>query len=236
MKCRIPEASRVISHVGQGIGGEVDSREVVISTGDKPGEKGLTSVTVTIDGNTAGHIQFTDIPRKEAKQTISELKQLGIRDIAIISGDQDAPVQKTAKAVGIDTFFSGQTPGDKLERISSYKRGNLVYVGDGMNDAPALKAATTGVAMGLRGSDVALETADIVLMNDRLELLPFLVKLSRKMSKIIKVNILLSIIINLLAVVAGSLGLLTPVWGAVTHNMGSILVVAVSASIRFTRN
>jgi Cd2+/Zn2+-exporting ATPase len=235
MKCNIAEAAHVLSTAGQGISGRVDSRQVVISGSDGPDEKGLTVVKVTIEGKTAGYIGLTDSSRKKAKQTIQKLKHLGIRDIAIISGDQDGPVQKTADQVGIHTFFSGQKPGDKLERISSYKKGNLIYVGDGINDAPALKASAVGIAMGLRGSDVALETADIVLMNDRLEQLPFLIKLSRKMSKIIQGNILLSIIINLFAVAAGSLGLLTPVSGAITHNIASILVVAISASIRFTK-
>jgi cation transport ATPase len=97
-----------------------------------------------------------------------------------------------------------------------------------------LKFADTGIAMGIRGADVALETADIVLMNDRLEQLPFLIRLSRKMSRTIKVNIWLSFGINFIAVIAGASGLLTPIWGAVTHNIGSILVVALAASIRFT--
>ncbi|MCG8334677.1 MAG: HAD-IC family P-type ATPase, partial [Proteobacteria bacterium] len=166
---------------------------------------------------------------------VQALTNIGIRDIAIISGDQGSPVKRIAQETGIHTYHAAQKPKDKLEKIDGYQKGNLVYVGDGINDAPALKAATTGIAMGLRGSDVALETADIVLMNDKLSLLPFLVKLSRKMSGIIKINILLSFGINAIAVAASSAGLLTPILGAVTHNIGSILVVALAASLRFTK-
>jgi Cd2+/Zn2+-exporting ATPase len=137
--------------------------------------------------------------------------------------------------VGINEYYATQKPVEKLEKIKYYTEGLTVYIGDGINDAPALKAADTGIAMGTRGADVALETADIVLMNDRLEQLPFLIQLSRKMSRTIKINIWLSLGINCIAVLAGAAGLLTPIWGAVTHNMGSILVVALAASIGFTK-
>jgi Cd2+/Zn2+-exporting ATPase len=89
--------------------------------------------------------------------------------------------------------------------------------------------------MGLRGSDVALETADIVLLNDKIERLPFLIRLSRRMSKTIKISIAISLIINLLSLIAGSMGLLTPILGAISHNIGSIAVVLLSASISFEK-
>jgi len=135
--------------------------------------------------------------------------------------------------VGIRTFFSGQKPEDKLDRLSAFTALGVVYVGDGINDAPALKLADTGIAMGLRGSDAALEAGDVVLMTDDLSLLPFLVVLSRKMTRRIRFNIWLSFTLNALAVAAGAAGLLTPVMGALFHNLGSILVVSLAAALRY---
>ena len=154
----------------------------------------------------------------------------------MISGDRESAVRQVAESVGIVTWFAGQRPGEKLSRLSDLGAAGLVYVGDGVNDAPALKTADTGIAMGAKGAEVALETADVVLMNDTLSQLPFLIRLSRTMSRMIRVNIGLSFLINFLAVGAGALGWLTPVLGAVTHNIGSILVVALAASIRFKRD
>lgn len=189
-----------------------------------------------VDDIVAGHIFMQDKPRTKAKDTMAAIKKCGVEDIAVISGDHELIVKQIAEEVGIETWHSNQKPEEKLNKISSYKKGKLIYVGDGVNDAPALKASDTGIAMGFNGSDVALETADIVLMNDKIDRLPFLINLSRKMSTIIKVNIALSLIINIFAVAAGFAGILTPILGAVTHNIGSILVVFLSASIGFTKN
>ncbi len=229
------EAAEILAEAGSGISGIIDNQKVKIVTSPQSNEQGYTSVEVLVDGAHYGYIFLQDRPHEDAKNTVQALTNIGIRDIAIISGDQESPVKRIAQETGIHTYHAAQKPKDKLEKIDGYQKGNLVYVGDGINDAPALKAATTGIAMGLRGSDVALETADIVLMNDKLSLLPFLVKLSRKMSRIIKINILLSFGINAIAVAASSAGLLTPILGAVTHNIGSILVVALAASLRFTK-
>ncbi len=234
LDCDIPNADNLFSEAGKGVSGNVGSKKIQIITSARYGDSGNTTVCVSIDGDEAGYISLRDKPRATARQTIQAIRNLGISDIAIVSGDQEKPVKKVADGIDVSTWYSCQKPGDKLNIIESYSRGGLVYVGDGVNDAPALKASATGVAMGFNGSDVALETADVVLMNDRLDLLPFLITLSRKMSKIIKTSIFLSFAINAFAVAAGSAGLLTPIMGAVTHNMGSILVVALSASIRFT--
>ncbi|NDV20327.1 cadmium-translocating P-type ATPase [Pseudodesulfovibrio sp. JC047] len=228
-------AGNIVTDAGRGISGFVDGRLVEIVTSEHVDDSGYTIVDVRIDGKRAGSISLQDSPRASALKAMEELRAQGIDDLAIISGDQTSSVASIAKRVGIERFYAGQKPDEKLEKITSYTQGTVVYVGDGINDAPALKAASTGIAMGLRGADVALETADIVLMNDRLDQLPFLVRLSRKMSRIIKLNILLSFAINFVSIIASASGLLTPIWGAVTHNVGSILVVSLAASIRFTK-
>lgn len=235
LNCKPPEIKDITSQAGIGISGFADSKKVQIKTSSKFSENDFTTVSISVDGVTSGYICLEDKPRLNTKKTILSIKKAGILDIAMISGDQHAPVKKIADEVGIETYFSCQKPEDKLDIISSYKKGNLIYVGDGVNDAPALKISDTGIAMGFKGSDVALETADIVLLNDTLEQLPFLILLSKKMSRIIKINIGISFLINFVSVIAGFAGVLTPILGAVSHNLGSILVVLLSASIRFTK-
>lgn len=227
----IPEARDVVNIPGLGIKGQVNGQPVSITTTQKYSEQGYTSVELKIDGAIKGYLCMQDQARLTAAETIEELKSLGIKDIAVISGDQEAPVKNVCDRLGIERAYARQSPGDKLERIKEYSKGQLVYVGDGINDAPALKASDAGIAMGLNGSDAALETADIVLMNDRLDKMGFLFSLSRTMCRVIQINIAISFLINLFSVIAGSMGWLTPILGAVTHNIGSILVVGLSASI-----
>ncbi|WP_196772868.1 heavy metal translocating P-type ATPase [Pseudodesulfovibrio alkaliphilus] len=228
-------AREVCTEVGRGICGQVQGARVEIVASETAEESGATTVDVLVDGALAGTISLRDNPRETAAETMRELRAVGVRDLVILSGDKPLPVGNIAERVGISQFHAAQKPDQKLERIKSYDQGKTVYIGDGINDAPALKAASTGIAMGLRGSDVALETADIVLLGDRLDQLPFLVRLARRMSGIIKIGILLSFAINFLAIVAGSAGLLTPILGALTHNLGAIIVVSLAASIRFAR-
>ena len=230
----VPTAVDVVNRPGRGISGRVGEFIVEIETSDKFQDSGFTCVAVQMNNRVMGHICMADKARPEARLALQEVKQMGISDMVVISGDQKAPVDKLVQELGLPEGHATQSPEDKMVRIRERKeRGRLVYVGDGVNDAPALKAADTGIAMGLRGSDVALETADIVLMKDRLDTLPFLVRLSRKMGRVIRMNIWISFIINALAVAAGAAGLLTPILGAITHNIGSILVVGLSASIGF---
>ena len=229
----LPEARDIVNIPGRGIRGIVAGQAVEIMTTDKFSEKGYTCVEVTIDQQAAGWICMQDQPRTAAANVIEKLKFLGIKDLAVISGDQDAPVRTLCDQIGIKTVWARQSPADKLRLIQEYDRGKLVYVGDGVNDAPALKAADTGIAMGLRGSDAALDTADIVLMNDRLNNLVYLFLLGRTMRRTIQMCIGISFFINLISVFAGFMGWLTPMWGAVTHNAGSLIVVGLSASIGY---
>jgi len=235
LNCPVKEATDIQSAPGRGISGRVDKENIEIMSVDKYGNKGFTTVALVVDGTQAGYILMEDLPRETARAALQAIRDAGISEIVMISGDQEAPVSKIARQVGITSWVSCQKPEDKLKRLAEFGSGNLIYVGDGVNDAPALKASDTGIAMGLKGADVALETADIVLMNDDLTQLPFLIGLSRKMTRIIKINIGISFVINFLSVAAGAAGWLTPVWGAISHNIGSILVVALASSIRFAK-
>lgn len=235
MGCSLPEAREIISETGRGVSGMVGEKRVEVVSSAAYGQKGLTTVEVRVDGDVWGCICMEDVARPMAKKAIRAVSARGIKDIRILSGDREPAVKRLADEVGISRWHAGCKPDEKLSLINNAQGGGLIFVGDGVNDAPALKAADIGIAMGLRGSDVALETADIVLMNDRLDQLPFLVDLGRKMSRTIKINIALSFIINFIAVILGFAGVLTPILGAITHNIGSILVVALAASLRYSK-
>jgi Cd2+/Zn2+-exporting ATPase len=159
-------------------------------------------------------------------------RTVGIQETAILSGDHDQAVQRVADRVGIGRVYGRLKPQDKVAVIKEYQAKGLpvMFVGDGINDGPTLAISNVGVAMGAAGTDVALETADIALTHDKIAKLPWLIRLSRHMLGIIKINIAFGLVFNALAVVAGGMGWLTPVMAAVVHSVGSVIVVFASAS------
>ena len=236
MGLEIIPAEDIQTETGSGISGIVDGKRVWIGAcSDAPiFDREITFVTVRVDDTTAGHIGIFDQPRPEARFVSGRLQDKGL-DLAIVSGDHAPAVKAVADQVNITRYHDRLKPDEKMKCIQNYNSGGVLFIGDGINDAPALKISDAGIAMGLRGSDVALETADIVLLNDKLVLLPFLIRLSRRMSWIIKFNIGLSLGINIVSLGLGAVGLLTPILGAVSHNIGSIAVVLISSSISFMK-
>ena len=198
--------------------------------------KGATPLVVYEDKRPLGILSVADHVRPLAKDTVQRLRSMGIGRIGILSGDHEESVHLVANGAGLTEFHSGMKPQEKLQAIRDLQaQGHVVvFVGDGINDAPALATANVGIAMGAAGTDVALETADIALMKDDIAALPFLVRLSRRMLRIIKWNIVFGMIFNAIAVAAGGSGMLSPIMGAVVHNIGSVLVVMASASLAFT--
>jgi Cd2+/Zn2+-exporting ATPase len=196
-------------------------------------QRGATPLVVYRDRAPVGLLNVTDQVRPNAFSTIAAFKQLGIDDTAIVSGDHQEAVRRVSAAVGIDRVHAKLKPEEKVAAIETYRsrRLSVMFVGDGINDAPALAAADVGVAMGAAGTDVALETADIALTHDDISRLPWLVRLSRRMLAIIKINIAFGLAFNSAAVIAGGMGWLTPIMAAIVHNIGSVLVVAASASL-----
>lgn len=201
-------------------------------------ERGATPLLVYQDKKPLGIISVADGLRPAAAETVRQLRSLGMEQIGLLSGDHEKSALTIAQAVGVDHSWAEMKPEGKLEVIKDFqKRGKVVmFVGDGINDAPALAVSDVGIAMGAAGTDVALETADIALMNDDIAKIPFLVRLSRQMLRIIKGNLAFGLFFNALAVLASGKGWLSPIAGAVVHNVGSILVVMSSASIAFTRS
>jgi len=161
---------------------------------------------------------------------------MGMKHVGILSGDHEKSACLVADTLGLTEAWSEMKPQDKLRIIKEFQESGktVVFVGDGINDAPALAAANVSIAMGAAGTDVALETADIALMNDDISKIPFLIRLSRRMLKLIKYNIAFGLLFNLAAVLASGGGFLTPIMGALVHNIGSVLVVLSSASMAFT--
>ena len=155
-----------------------------------------------------------------------------------MTGDHAGAAQSIASRVGINEVHAECFPEDKLRYIDEYHaRGGVCMIGDGINDAPALKRADAGIAMGGVGSDIAIDAADIALVNDDIAELPHLLRLSRRMMRTIKINITFSMCLNFLAIGLAIPGLLGPVVGALVHNAGSVLVIANSALLlRWQKN
>jgi Cd2+/Zn2+-exporting ATPase len=195
--------------------------------------RGITPLIVYRDQTPVGLLNVTDQVRPVAMSAIKDFNQLGINEMAILSGDHEKAAQRVADTVGIKDVYGRLKPQDKVDVIKEYQSRQLpvMFVGDGINDAPALAVSQVGVAMGAAGTDVALETADIALTHDNISKLPWLIRLSRRMLSIIKINIVFGLAFNAAAVVAGGMGWLTPIMAAIVHNVGSVLVVFASASL-----
>jgi len=200
---------------------------------DESLSQGTTPLVVYRDKDPVGLINVIDQLRPAASRTVQGFADLGISDMAILSGDHEKAVRRVAAAAGIRGVHAKLQPQDKVDIITSYQDRDLpvLFIGDGINDAPALAVSQVGVAMGAAGTDVALETADIALTHDDLSKLPWLIRLSRRMLAIIKINIVFGLAFNALAVVASGMGWLSPIMAAIVHNIGSVLVVLASASL-----
>ncbi|MBW1752573.1 MAG: cation-translocating P-type ATPase, partial [Deltaproteobacteria bacterium] len=173
--------------------------------------RGSTPLVVFRDSSPVGLLSVSDQIRPMAIQAVAEFKELGLDRLAILSGDHEKSVLRVADLIGISEVYAALKPQDKLEIIRGFQEKELavLFVGDGINDAPALASADVGVAMGAAGTDVALETADIALTHDDVSRLPWLIRLSRRMLTIIKFNIAFGLAFNAVAVITSGMGLLT---------------------------
>jgi heavy metal translocating P-type ATPase len=196
-------------------------------------KEGYTVIPVVVDQRLAGLISLADAIRPEAAGTIRALKKLEVDKTVMISGDNEATVQAVATKLGVDEYYGQTLPDQKLNLITQMQAQGLsvAYVGDGVNDAPALAVADIGIAMGVAGTDVAIETADVALMQDNMERLPHLVALSRETMSTIRVSVIFSMSMNLLSVVLGMLGIIGPALGAVMHEVSALPVLVYSARL-----
>lgn len=192
--------------------------------------QGNASILVAVNGQCVGVIALSDVLRPEAAAMVQKLTAMQTNTV-LLTGDNQKTADYFAAQVGIREVYADLLPEDKVGNIAALQQRdrNVCMIGDGVNDAPALKTASVGVAMGSMGSDIAVEAADIALMSDDISKIPYLKRLSNATVKTIKLSITLSMCINFLAVTLSVLGLLNPTTGALVHNAGSCFVVLIAA-------
>jgi Cd2+/Zn2+-exporting ATPase len=189
-------------------------------------DSGLTTMVVVYNGQLMGILGLADTPRPAAKEALQQLRRLGVTKIVMLTGDNRRAAAAVAEAVGVDEVHAELLPEEKLRLIEKYEAevGPVMMVGDGVNDAPALAAATVGAAMGGVGSDVAMETADLVLMSDELERLPEALRLARKARATVIQNLTFAVGVILVLVTAVLTSSLTLPLAVVGHEGSTILV------------
>ena len=194
-----------------------------------------TIIHVAVDERYAGHIVITDCIKPESKQAIAQLKRLGVRHTVMLTGDREEVAHEVAKELGIDEYQANLMPADKVahvERLLQQKPAGttLAFVGDGINDAPVLKRADLGIAMGALGSDAAIEAADVVLMDDNTQKIATAIRIARRTLRIAQQNVWFAIGVKVAVLVLASLGLGT-MWMAVFADVG-VTVLAVLNAMR----
>lgn len=193
-------------------------------------DQGSSIVYVAVNGVLEGYLALADKVRDESRAVIDELDNIGVTPV-LLTGDNQNTAKTIASRLHISHVVANCLPEDKMSHIEELqaKKEVVAMIGDGVNDAPALKKSDVGIAMGGIGSDVAVDAADIVLVNDAVKELPHMVALSKRTMKTIKINLAFSLILNFVAIVLAIVGTLNPIVGALVHNAGSLLVVANSA-------
>ena len=194
-----------------------------------------TIIHVAVDGVYMGHIVISDQVKEGAKETLRDLKAAGMRKTVMLTGDSQAVGQAVARQLGLDEVHAELLPGDKVDQVerllqSKGPKEQLVFVGDGINDAPVLSRADIGVAMGAMGSDAAIEAADIVLMDDDLKKLPVAVRIARKTLRIVRENIVFALAVKFLVLILSAVGKAN-MWWAVFADVG-VSVIAILNSMR----
>ena len=232
----VPEATdlRVVPH---GLVGRVGDADVLVGSRTLLASRGVTvpdaaadssEVCVAIDGVFAGAVYLDDTVKDGTAATLAELRSLGVENIMVLSGDRDAAVARVAREAGADSWRGQLLPQQKHDAVEQLRRQGhrVAFVGDGINDAPSLAAADVGIAIGTGGTDVAMESADAVITGNSLRHLADAFRLSRKIRRVVAMNVSLAIGVKLLVMVLGAMGVAT-LWAAVFADTGITLVTVV---------
>ncbi len=195
--------------------------------------EGFSLIFVARNGKFVGWLGLQDQTRPEARESLAELKHAGVRRIAMVSGDRQPVAARVAKEIGCEEVVGECLPQNKVEFVRAIKKKGyrVAVVGDGVNDAPALAAGDIGIAMGAAGSEVAIHSATIALMNNDLRRLPFLVKLSRSTRSVINQNFLFGVAFIIGGLALAAFGKINPIVAAIMHNAGSLIVIFNSARL-----
>lgn len=225
---------------GMGLSAQVDGKLYYVGNGrlmDRVGAKWRechlsgTVIHVSQGSDYMGHILINDAVKPEAAETIRELRSLGVETTVMLTGDREEIARAVGEKLGIDKVCAGLLPGQKVEQVESLLgAGKLAFVGDGINDAPVLTRADVGIAMGALGSDAAIESADIVLMDDKLSKLPLAMRISRRTMRIVRENIIFALGVKAIILLLGALGI-ADMWIAMFGDVG-VMVLAVLNSMR----
>ena len=216
---------------------DINLNKDIINISEEFTKKGCTVIYLSIDNKLIGYVALSDILREEAKEVINYIKSQKINPV-MLTGDNKNSAQNIANIVGIDDIHPSLLPEDKMNIIKNLEdsKSQTCMIGDGVNDALALKYSSVGISMGAIGSDIAIEASDIALASDDIKNIPYLLYLSKKTMKTIKLNVTFSLALNFLAIILAMTGILNPVVGALVHNLGSVFVILNSAKLLKTRN
>jgi Cd2+/Zn2+-exporting ATPase len=245
----LAEPQNFAETAGRGVKAQVEGAEVLVGRAqwlqdhglqgdflksvDLNETEGFSLIFVARQGRFLGWIGLRDETRSEAKPALEELKAIGVRRIAMVSGDRQPVAARVAREIGCEESRGECLPQDKVEFVRAFKQQGLrvAVVGDGVNDAPALAAGDIGIAMGAAGSEVAIHSATIALMNNDLRRLPFLVRLSRATRSVINQNFVVGILFIVGGLALSAFGYLSPIVAAIMHNVGSFIVIFNSARL-----
>ena len=231
-------------HIGKGVSGTINNSKIIAGNkefleseninlkNDITSKNGEIEIYVVKNNKLLGKVLLSDTLRQESKQTINRLKQLGIKT-TLLTGDNQNTGKYIASKVNVPNAQFNCLPEDKTEYIKKkqLKNHKIAMIGDGINDAPSLKKANVGIAMGSIGSDVSINASDITLINDNIQDIPHLIAIARKTLSVINLNIAFSIALNIIAMILAILGILNPIEGALIHNIGSVVVIIYSATL-----